>query len=91
MVNEVSENVKALTEFHKVVSKKVKALAELNKAMNEELSRLQEVLKNMTEDELHSLDSTNQESTTHELVVIGVEQEHTVGVNTSDPIVFDIG
>ena len=91
MVNEVSEKVKALTESHKVVSKKVKVLAGSNKAMNKELSRLQEVLENMTEEELQSLDSTDQESTIHEPVAIGVEQEHTVGVNTSDPMVFDVG
>ena len=91
MVNEVSEKVKALTESHKAVSKKVKALAESNKAMNEELSRLQEVLENMMKEELQSLDSTDQESTIQELVAVGVEQEHTVGVNTSDPMVFDIG
>ena len=45
----------------------------------------------MTEEELQSLDSTDQESTIHEPVAIGVEQEHTVGVNTSDPTVFDVG
>ena len=45
----------------------------------------------MTEEELQSLDSTDQESTIHEHVAIGVEQEHTVGVNTSDPMVFDVG
>ena len=65
MVKEVSEKVKGLTESHKAVSKKVKALAESNKAMNEELSRLQEVFENMTEEELQSLDSTDQESTIH--------------------------
>ena len=91
MVNEVSEKVKALTESHKVVSKKVKVLAGSNKTMNKELSRLQEVLENMTEEELQSLDSTDQESTIHEPVVVGMEQEHIVGVNTSDPMVFDVG
>ena len=91
MVNEVSKKTKALIESHKVVSKKVKALAESNKAMNEELSRLQKVLENMTEDELQSQDSTDQESTIHEPVAVGVEQEHTIGVNTSDPMVFDVG
>ena len=91
MVNEVSEKVKALTESHKVVSKKVKALAESNKAMNEKLSRLQQVLENMMEQGLQSLDSIDQESTIHEPVVVGMEQEHIVGVNTSDPMVFDVG
>ena len=91
MVNEVSEMVKALTESHKAVSKKFKALVESNKATNEELSRLQEVLENMTKEELQSLDSTDQESTIHEHVAVGVEQEHTIGVNTSDPMVFDTG
>ena len=73
MVNEVLEKVKALIESHKAVSKKVKALAESNKTMNEELSRLQEVLKNITEEELQSLDSTDQESTIHEPVNVGVD------------------
>ena len=91
MVNEVSEMIKALTESHKAVSKKFKALVESNKATNEELSRLQEVLENMTKEELQSLDSTDQESTIHEHVAVGVEQEHTIGVNTSDPMVFDVG
>ncbi|KAK9986282.1 hypothetical protein SO802_031233 [Lithocarpus litseifolius] len=72
MVNEVLEKIKALTESHKAISKKVKALAESKRAMNEELSRLQEILENITEDELQSLDSTDQESTIHELIVVGV-------------------
>ena len=102
MVNEVLEKVKVLIESHKAISKKFKALAESNKTMNEELSRLQEVLENITEEEVQSLDSIDQESTIHEPVNVGVEQEHTtdqesiihepiaVGVNAIDPMVFDI-
>ena len=58
--------------------------------MNKELPILQEVLENMTEKELQSLDLIDQESTIHEHVAVGVEQEHTVGLNASDPMMFDI-
>ena len=84
MLNKASEDVKD-------ISKIVKVLVESNKAMKEELSRLQEDLENMSEEELQSLNSTDQESTMPEPIAVGVEQEHTVGVNTSDPMVFDVG
>ena len=92
MVNEVSKKIKALIESHKVVSKKVKALVESNKAMNEELSRLQEVLENMMNEELQSLDSTDQESTIHEPIAVGVKQEHTTNQESTihEPIVVGV-
>ena len=49
MVNNVSENVKAISE-------KLKVLVESKKAMKKDLSRLQEDLENITEEELQSLD-----------------------------------
>ena len=50
MVNNVSENVKAISE-------KLKVLVESKKAMKKDISRLQEDLENMTEEELQSLNS----------------------------------
>ncbi|KAL0007683.1 hypothetical protein SO802_009185 [Lithocarpus litseifolius] len=78
------EILKDLQQMVNEVSAKVKALVKSKKAIKEELSRLQKDLENMMEEELQSLDSTDPESTMHELLVVSVEQEHTVGVNTSD-------
>ena len=83
MLNKVSEDVKD-------ISKKVKSLAESKKAMKEELSRWQEDLENMTKEELQSLGSIDQESRIPDPVAVGMEQEHTVGVNTSD-LMLDVG
>ena len=50
MVNQVSKDVKDISE-------RVKAMAKSKKAIKEKLSRWQEDLENMTEEELQSLDS----------------------------------
>ena len=66
MVNEISENFKALYASHNTILEKVKALDESNMAIKEELSRVQKDLENMFKEKIQLLEGTSDKLKLHE-------------------------